>query len=674
MSDSHVLARKFRPQTFDQVIGQDAITRTLGNALKNDRVHHAYIFTGARGVGKTTTARIFAKALNCAKGVTSVPCGDCDSCQDIVASRSMDVLEIDAASNTGVENVRDVIINSITIAPARDRHKIFIIDEVHMLSPQAFNALLKTVEEPPPRVVFILATTNLEKVPDTILSRCQIFEFRTITLKQIVGQLRSIAEKEGVEINDSALLAIARAGEGSMRDAESALDQVISFAGATVSEDDVSAALGLVDTETLNKTIQAIADQDSQQLVRIVDEVVSRGYDLRNFCREMMVHIRALLVVKIAGFDSELVQLPESEADSLRRLGESFSEQDLLRFFSILTKTEQDIKTSSQPRFLLEMSLVKLAQAKRLFLLEDALAGIQALVSKLGGGAPSTSTPSRAPVAQKGSRSSQDSTRSASPARTSAPAVRPSGGEPTARPQAQGHVATQSAEASPQAAAAVSHSPPRSDMRAEPSLPPEPPPPPMDDLHEGASHPVAKPESTRIVASSDRGPVDKIKAALEAKRKMMVVSVLDKGTITIDGDYLRVAYAPEDSNCKTQIEARDKRIAIEDACEQVLGRRLTLLASISGGPEVARITNTASTPGSNEPSKNEPRSGSRRVDAKPVQNEHAEGDRAASVRVASDRGTQRNEKVKDPAEDDPKLQALVEKFHGEVIEVIKPEQ
>jgi DNA polymerase III subunit gamma/tau len=674
MSDSHVLARKFRPQTFDQVIGQDAITRTLSNALKSKRLHHAYLFTGARGVGKTTTARIFAKALNCVKGVTNSPCGECSSCLEIAASRSMDVQEIDAATYTKVEDTRDVIINTIQIAPARDRYKVFIIDEVHQLSSHSFNALLKTVEEPPPHVVFILATTDMQKVPETILSRCQIFEFRTITLKQIVGQLRSIAEKEGVEINDGALLAIARAGEGSMRDAESALDQVISFAGATVSEDDVSAALGLVDTETLNKTIQAIADQDSQQLVRIVDEVVSRGYDLRNFCREMMVHIRALLVVKIAGFDSELVQLPESEADSLRRLGESFSEQDLLRFFSILTKTEQDIKTSSQPRFLLEMCLVKLAQAKRLFLLEDALSGIQALVSKLGGGAPSTSTPGRGPIAQKGSRSSQDSTRSASPARTSAPPIRPTGGESSSKPQAQGQVATQSAEASPQAAAAVSHPSPRSDMRAEPSLSPEPPAPPMDDLHEGASHPVAKPESTRIVASSDRGPVDKIKAALEAKRKMMVVSVLDKGTITIDGDYLRVAYAPEDSNCKTQIEARDKRIAIEDACEQVLGRRLTLLASISGGPEVARITNTASTAGSNEGSKSEPRGGSGRVEPKPVQNERAEGDRAPSVRVASERGTQRKEKVKDPAEDDPKLQALVEKFHGEVIEVIKPEQ
>lgn len=662
MSDSHVLARKFRPQTFDQVVGQEAITRTLNNALKSERIHHAYLFTGPRGVGKTTTARILAKSLNCSNRVTTTPCDTCSSCIEITASRSIDVQEIDAASNTGVDNVREVIINSITIAPARDRNKIFIIDEVHMLTTQAFNALLKTIEEPPPRVVFILATTDQGKVPDTILSRCQVFEFRSITLKKIVQELRRISDSEKIEISDAALLAIARAGEGSMRDAESALDQVISFAGATVSDDDVSAALGLVDTETLNKTIQAIADQDSQQLVRIVDEVVSRGYDLRNFCREMMVHIRALLVVKIAGFDSELVQLPDSEADSLKRLGESFSEQDLLRFFSILTKTEQDIRTSSQPRFQLEMGLVKLAQASRLFLLEDALARIEALQSSLGGGAPSTSTPGRAPAAQRASRPTQGSTRPSPPARTSAPPVRPSIGESTSKPQAQGQVAPQSADASPQAAAAVSKSPARSDVRAEPSSPPEPPP--MDDLYEVPPQPSAKPESTHIIASSDRGPIDKIKAALEAKRKMMVVTALDKGTITIDGDYLRVAYAPENSNCKTQIEARDKRIAIEDACEQVLGRRLTLFASISSGPEIARIsTPTRSEPGGNEP-----------VVAKPGRIERAEGDRANSVRVASESRSQRKEKVKDPAEDDPKLQALVDKFHGEVIEVIKPEQ
>ncbi len=626
MTDSHVLARKFRPQTFDQVIGQDAITRTLSNAVKNARVHHAYIFTGARGVGKTTTARIFAKALNCATGVTPEPCGVCDACQDIAASRSMDVLEIDAASNTGVDNVRDVIINSISIAPARDRHKIFIIDEVHMLSAQAFNALLKTVEEPPPRVVFILATTNLEKVPETILSRCQIFEFRTITLRQIVGQLRSIAEKEGVDISDAALLAIARAGEGSMRDAESALDQVISFAvGATVTDEDVSVALGLVDIETLNTTIQAVADQDSGQLVSIVEDVVSRGYDLRNFCREMMVHIRAMLVVKITGFDSELVQLPESEADNLERLGESFSEQDLLRFFSILTKTEQDIKNSSQPRFQLEIGLVKLAQARRLYLLEEALARIETLESRLGGtDGESSSTSGRQPIGQKASRPGPTAIRSSTP--VSAPGAEPraragitTAGTPDVQRQVSGPRDEVAGPRAPTRAAATVE--PAPSNAAELSATP---PPPINELYEVAPEPSPGPASSSPTANRDRGPVDKIKAALEVKRKMMIATALDKGTISIDSDYLHVEYAPENRSCKTLIETRDKRIAIEDACEQVLGRRLTLRVSIAG-----QANNTS-----------KPRT---------------KGGAKAAV------------------EDDPKLRALVDKFHGEVIEVIKPE-
>ena len=625
MADSHVLARKFRPQTFDEVIGQDAITRTLSNALKNNRVHHAYIFTGARGVGKTTTARIFAKALNCISGVTAEPCDKCDSCKEIVASRSMDVLEIDAASNTGVDNVRDVIINSISIAPARDRHKIFIIDEVHMLSPQAFNALLKTVEEPPPRVVFILATTNLEKVPETILSRCQVFEFRTITLRQIVGQLRSIAEKENVSIGDAALLAIARAGEGSMRDAESALDQVISFAvGETITDEDVSVALGLVDTETLNNTLQAIADQDAGTLVRIVDEVVSRGNDLRNFCREMMVHIRALLVVKIAGFDSELVQLPESEADNLKRLSDHFSEQDLLRFFSILTKTEEDIRNSAHPRFQLEIGLVRLAQARRLFLLEEALDRIASLESKLGGGGlAASSLPAAGPIAQKTSRTSQPTRSTAT--RSAAPSVRPRESESTAgKHEARGQSATLSeAPASLPRGGFGRATGDLSKSSAEAAAPVEPPR--FDDLYEAAPAPESK-----AAARADRTPIDRIKDELESKGRMRVAAALDKGTISIDGDHLCVAYSPENAASKSEIEDRNRRMLIEDACEQVVGRRLTLKVSITG--------------------------------------EAVSGDEPAGQL-----GSQRRAKAK-AAEEDPKLQALLDTFHGEVIEVIKPER
>ena len=391
MSDSQVIARKFRPQSFDQVVGQEAIRRTIENSITSGRIHHAYLFAGARGVGKTTTARILAKCLNCIDGPTPSPCGVCASCIEISASRSIDVMEIDAASNTGVDNVRDVIINTVQISPARDRYKVFIIDEVHMLSNAAFNALLKTLEEPPAGVAFIMATTELHKVPETILSRCQVFEFRTITLKKIVDQLQYIAHQEGLQISEAALLSIARAGDGSMRDAESALDQVISFAGKVVKDEDVSIALGLVDLETLHQTMQAIGDQDAHRLLRLMDEIVSRGYDLRNFSRELMTYIRALLVVKVSGFDAELVQMPAGEGESLTRLAGMFSEQDLIRFFSVLTKTEQDLRISSQPRFQLEIGLMKLLHARRLYLLEDALQQLSDLVGQIGGGSLSGS-------------------------------------------------------------------------------------------------------------------------------------------------------------------------------------------------------------------------------------------------------------------------------------------
>jgi DNA polymerase-3 subunit gamma/tau len=567
MSESQVIARKFRPKTFDEVVGQEAITRTLSNALTTGRLHHAYLFTGARGVGKTTTARIFAKALNCVKGITTEPCGVCASCKEIATSSSMDVLEIDAASNTGVDNVREVIINSISIAPARDRHKIFIIDEVHMLSTQAFNALLKTLEEPPPRVVFIMATTELQKVPETILSRCQVFEFRTITLKKIVGQLRHIADNLGVKISDAALLAIARAGEGSMRDAESALDQVISFAGLEVTDEDVSAALGLVDIETLNQTISAIAEQSPERIFRIVDEVVSRGYDLRNFCREMIVHLRSLLVVKIAGFDAELVQMPQSEGEQLTQLADQFSEQDLIRFFSILTKTEQDIRTSSQPRFQLEMGLMKLTQARKLYSLEDALSRIIELQSLVGGAGISSSTsntPSAQPPRSTGNVESPRSFKTSKPHAEEAPAP------------------AQPVEPAPRATSKVL-------AASEPPLPSEPPYLPDDPYPYEPELPARSARPAVTTSEDGDAAVKNIIAAIEAKRNIMIGLALEKAKVRIDGDYLRVVLSPDNARDKTLFDKRDKRQAVEEAAREVLGRRLTLSVSVGGQPEVDDI-------------------------------------------------------------------------------------
>lgn len=379
-----VIARKYRPQTFTDLTGQEHIARALGQALDQRRLHHAYLFSGVRGTGKTTTARILAKGLNCHTDVTSRPCLQCPSCVEIASGGSLDVLEIDAASNTGVDNVRDVIINNIAMAPARDRYKVFVIDEVHMLSSNAFNALLKTLEEPPAHVVFIMATTELRKVPDTILSRCQQFEFRQIPTEKIYQRLREIAASEGVKIDDAGLREVARAGAGSLRDAQSALDQVIAFGGDQITEEDVTTALGLVSAVTLGRFAEAVASQNTPEILNLVDEVSVRGYDLRNFTRELTAYLRHLLLVK-SGITGDALGVTDIEVDRLKRLASSFSEEDLVRLFHLLAETEKQIKDSPHPRFQLEIGLVKLTHAIRLRTLDELIRRLEELESRLNG-------------------------------------------------------------------------------------------------------------------------------------------------------------------------------------------------------------------------------------------------------------------------------------------------
>ena len=380
-----VIARKWRPQSFEEVTGQELITQTLKNAIEHDRLHHAYLFSGARGVGKTTTARLLAKALNCHQtpGPNINPCkiddpNACVSCIEIAESRSMDVLEIDAASNTGIDNVRETIIDGININPARDRYKVFIIDEVHQLSKPAFNALLKTLEEPPPNVVFIMATTELHKVPDTILSRTQEFEFRTIPQQKILDRLKQIADAEKIDIADDALREIARSGEGSMRDAQSNFDQVISFAGERIEVLDVTNALGLASVDMLTRVLDSITENKPVEAVKVVDELSSRGQDLRNFCRDLLGVIRDLLVTKVGG-DPELCETSILKPDELAKRAEPFSQSDLVRLFHSLADTESRIKDAAQPRYLLEIGLVKLVEMRRLASIESILERLSAL-------------------------------------------------------------------------------------------------------------------------------------------------------------------------------------------------------------------------------------------------------------------------------------------------------
>ncbi len=368
-----VIARKYRPQTFDEIIGQEPIVRTLKNAIEQNQVAHAYIFSGTRGVGKTTTARILAKALNCQKGPTTQPCGQCPPCQEIAAATAVDVLEIDAASNRGIDEIRELR-ESVRYLPARDPTKVFIIDEVHMLTTEAFNALLKTLEEPPPRVLFVLATTEPQRIPSTIQSRCQNFHFRTISFQEILAVLERVARQEKIKVEPEALAVMARAAEGSLRDALSVLDQALAYCGTSIAAPQVRELLGVVEAEVLDVLINAIATQSSKKMLRLVDSLVRDGHNLQYFCKEALWHIRNLLMVRIGGPATELAEAAGQERRQLEQAARQFSEEDLLRFFNVLLQVHKEMHLSPHPRLHLELALLKLVQAERLVPLEEVLA------------------------------------------------------------------------------------------------------------------------------------------------------------------------------------------------------------------------------------------------------------------------------------------------------------
>ena len=373
-----VIARKWRPQKFDDVVGQQAVTRTLKNALASGRLAHAFVFAGPRGVGKTTTARILARALSCIKGPTPEPCGECEACLEIAEGRDIDVLEIDAATHTGVDNVREVIIAGLGIMPVRNRYKVFIIDEVHQLSSQSFNALLKSIEEPPAHVIFMMATTELDKIPETVLSRSQVYEFRTISTKAIADQLRKIADAEAIAVNDQSLLLIARDADGSMRDSQSKLDQVIAFTGNTIGPTDVATVLGLVGRDLVLEAVEAVAAEDASAAFTLAARAVETGCDLRLVCREISRVVRDLLVLSV---DSSRIADPEiagqDERERLTTLAARFSREDLLRAFDLLTRAESEIRHAAQPRYHLEMALLRWIYVRKMVPIEELIAGLE---------------------------------------------------------------------------------------------------------------------------------------------------------------------------------------------------------------------------------------------------------------------------------------------------------
>ena len=368
-----VIARKYRPQTFGEIVGQQHVTRTLANAIESNRIAHAYIFSGVRGVGKTTAARILAKALNCAKGSTAEPDNTCDSCREISAGTSLDVLEIDAASNRGIDQIRELR-EMVRYAPASSRYKVVILDEAHQLTDEASNALLKTLEEPPERVVFILATTRAEDLAETIKSRAQLFQFRSLTFQEISGAIEKIVKAENLKIELGAVAVLARAAEGSLRDGLSLLEQAIAYSGDTITDAQVRELLGVVAESVLDELVGAIENESAERALGLVHRLIGEGQNLQHFCREAIRHFRNLLVARVCGADSELVAAPKDERPRLAEQAEKFSEEDLTRFFNILLATDDDLRRKPDPRLHLEMGLLRLINAQRMAPLEEVLA------------------------------------------------------------------------------------------------------------------------------------------------------------------------------------------------------------------------------------------------------------------------------------------------------------
>ena len=387
-----VLARKWRPQFFADLIGQEHVSQTLANAIRSGRIHHAFLFTGARGVGKTSAARILAKALNCDEGLSDQPCGTCSSCKEITAGQGLDVLEIDGASNTGVDDVRELREN-IRYLPNRSRFKIFIIDEVHMLSTNAFNALLKTLEEPPEHAKFIFATTEPHKIPITILSRCQRFDFRKIPLTRVADRLREISDAEKLTISDRSLSLVARQGEGSMRDALSTLDQVIAFSGDEVEDDAVQTLLGMVDRRLLLDTVEAVLQRDSRRALDALRRIDQLGLALRQFTQDLLEMFRGMVICKVVEEPAEMLDLVGEELKELKVMAEETSLEDLQRIVTLLMKTQSELVHSSYPLLTLEMSLVRLATLAPSQELGKLIKHIESLEKRLAA-APLEKTPS----------------------------------------------------------------------------------------------------------------------------------------------------------------------------------------------------------------------------------------------------------------------------------------
>ncbi len=547
-----VIARKWRPQTFDDLVGQQHVTETLKNAIKNDRVAHAYIFSGARGVGKTTAARILAKALNCVKGPTATPCGECDSCKEIAAGTSLDVIEIDAASNRGIDQIRELR-EMVRYAPAASRSKVVILDEAHMLTGEASNALLKTLEEPPDRVIFVMATTQPEDLVDTIRSRSQHFHFRALTFAEIAGRLEEIAKKENLKIEAGAMAVIARMAEGSLRDALSLLEQARAYCGDTIPDKEVRELLGVVPDDALEELVGAISEGSADRALGLVHTFQKEGRNLQHFCREAIRHMRNLLIARTCGADSELIAATPDQRPALAKAATLFSEEELTRFFQILLQTDDDLRRKPDPRVHLEMGLLRLINASRLAPLEELLA-------ELKSGAPSGSA-------------NIGATRSAAPAgafTASAKSAAPGfAAEMPAPLKAETKTQFASSFAAPAAAAPAAGIAPLASSEVKPA----------EEADESSMPAKTNGAVTQAIGISQEH-VAEIKAEIQAQQKFLGELVEQGSRWELEGAELRIYFSQNNRTFAELLEGRESLEKLRVISSKVLGRAVRVCAKL----------------------------------------------------------------------------------------------
>ena len=595
-----VLARKYRPQKFSEVIGQEHVTRTLQNAIEQGRTAHGYIFSGHRGIGKTTVARILAMSLNCRSTDKPVPepCGICESCTEIRAGNSVDVIEIDAATNRGIDEIRELR-EAARYRPARDRFKIYILDEAHQITDAAFNALLKTLEEPPDHIVFMLATTQPEDIPQTIRSRCQHFSFRAVKFDDIVGQLRDLVSREKIEADDDALALLAEAGDGSMRDALSILDQAIASSSGQLTVESVRNLVGAAPAHVLEEVMQGVSRSASEEILKQVDYLISEGHSPTHFARQMVRFLRNVMVAKVAGKDSSLLQISSEERERVARVAELFGEEDLTRHLQIMLRTHGELGYKQEQRFHLELGLLKMAHAQRLLPIEQLLSEVAATEGPSGQRAPArpgiVSGPPNAEARRteppRASRSNYISPFAADSARK---------GSPRQEAAVDAMVAS-----GPRIVAGVSASEPVIMGAAAPVTLRQAPPEPEPD----AGEPETRQADARVTDETAGAQAAVLQALADGNQRVLA-SMLSGGEWSVQANELVIKVAESQTVVDMSVGLEAKRLAIA-AASGALGRALKLKivpGATVAAPESGRsgATRSAGGPGGRSRAEHDP--------------------------------------------------------------------